>query len=97
MTIGDLIQQLEEARDDLGGDPEVRIAYQPNWPLRAAVAYVTIPPCSDPGDLYGEGEAAPGQDKDGRFCWIAASDAAPWDENPYAPRWAWQQGEADRS
>jgi hypothetical protein len=93
MTIDDLISELEEARDALGGQAEVRIAYQPSWPLRAALAHVTVPL----DDQYEEGEWAAGQDRDSGMLWLAAGSELPWDENPYAPRWAWRHGEASRS
>lgn len=43
MTIDELIEELENARDDLGGHAEVRIAYQQNYPLRGTIARVTAP------------------------------------------------------
>ena len=88
MTIDELIELASEAREDLGGDAEVRIASQPGWPLRAALAYVTIPPSTDPSDLYGPDETAAGQENDGRYLWLATGDL-PDRENPYAPEWAW--------
>ncbi len=33
MTIDQLIHRLEEYRDDLGGDAEVRLMTQQNWPF----------------------------------------------------------------
>lgn len=33
MTIDELIQRLEEYRDDLGGEAEVRLMTQQNWPF----------------------------------------------------------------
>ena len=33
MTIDDLIERLEEYRDHLGGDSEVRLMTQANWPF----------------------------------------------------------------
>jgi len=33
MTINDLIERLEEYRDALGGDVEVRLMTQSNWPF----------------------------------------------------------------
>ena len=33
MTIHELIERLEEYRDDLGGDCEVRLMTQQNWPF----------------------------------------------------------------
>jgi hypothetical protein len=90
MTIDEMIEELESARDDLGGDAPVRIAYQPSWPLRATVASVTVPPSDDPAELYPDDEEAAGQDNDGHVLWIAAG-SAPYDENPYAPKWAWRE------
>ena len=89
MTIDELIELASEAREDLGGDAEVRIASQPGWPLRAALACVTIPHSTDPSDLYGPDETAAGQEKDGTFLWLATGDL-PDGENPYAPEWAWR-------
>lgn len=85
MTLDELIQELESAREDLGGDAEVRIAYQENYPLRGTVARVTVPEMDDP---YSDGESATGQEKDGSMVWIAVC-SAPYDENPYGPAWAW--------
>jgi hypothetical protein len=89
MTIDELIELASEAREDLGGDAEVRIASQPGWPLRAALAYVTIPYSIDPSNLYSADETAAGQEKDGTFLWLATGDL-PDGENPYAPEWAWR-------
>jgi len=40
MTIDELIERLEEYRDDLGGDTEVRLMTQQNWPFENTVAGV---------------------------------------------------------
>ena len=37
MTIEELIKRLEDARDDLGGDAEVRLMTQQNWPFENAI------------------------------------------------------------
>jgi hypothetical protein len=37
MTIDQLIERLEEYRDTLGGDAEVRLMTQQNWPFENAV------------------------------------------------------------
>ena len=65
MTIDELMELASEARENLGGDAEVRIASQPGWPLRAALACVTIPHSTDPSDLYDPDEIAAGQ-REGR-------------------------------
>lgn len=84
-TIDDLISELEEAREQLGGHAQVRIAYQQSYPLRGTIARVTVPDTEDP---YDEGTRASGQDDDGHMCWIAVG-SAPYSENPYGPAWAW--------
>ena len=89
MTIDELIELAGEAREDLGGDAEVRIASQPGYPLRAALACVTIPHSTDPSNLYDTDETAAGREKDGTFLWLATS-GLPDGENPYAPEWAWR-------
>ena len=88
MTIDELIELATEAREDLGGDAQVRIAYQPGYPLRAALSCVTIPYSTDPAELYGPDEQAAEQQHDGTFLWLATGDL-PDRENPYAPGWAW--------
>jgi hypothetical protein len=75
MTIGELIELAAEARRELSGDAQVRIAYQPGWPIRAALRYVTIPPSASPDDLYDQDETAVGQDNDGTFLRLAIGPA----------------------
>lgn len=90
MTLDAAIEALEEARDELGGDALLRVAWQENYPLRGAVTGIKIPGSPDAADLYDEGSAAAGQDQDGRFCWLATEPPdAP--ENPYGPDWAWSR------
>ena len=62
MTIDELIELARDAREDLGGDAQVRIACQPGYPLRAALSCVTVPSSTDPADLYGTDETAVGQE-----------------------------------
>ncbi len=37
MTLNDLIERLEEYRDELGGDCEVRLMTQQTWPFENAI------------------------------------------------------------
>ena len=37
MTIDELIERLEEYRDDLGGEAEVRLMTQANWPFENGI------------------------------------------------------------
>ena len=41
MTIDELIARLEEYRDSLGGDTEVRLMTQQNWPFENEVVGLT--------------------------------------------------------
>lgn len=90
MTIDELIELAAEARDDLGGGAQVRIACQRGYPVRAALEYVTVPRSINPSELYGPDETASGQQDDGTFLWLAVGDF-PDRENPYAPGWAWPE------
>ena len=117
MTLSELIDQLtalQEAHE--GQDPEVRIAYQPSWPLRAKIANVRALTGDDAPDEeeleYARELVAAGDEEADGFAaaqamledhphdpsfegtvvvWLAASDAAPWNESPYAPRSAWDE------
>jgi hypothetical protein len=40
MTINQLIERLEEYRDSIGGDAEVRLMNQQNWPFENTIAGV---------------------------------------------------------
>ena len=37
MTIDELIERLQDYRDDLGGDTEVRLMTQQNWPFENGI------------------------------------------------------------
>lgn len=40
MTIDEMIERLNEYRDQLGGDAEVRMMQQPNWPFQYHIGNV---------------------------------------------------------
>lgn len=55
MTIDEIIQRLEDMREELGsGDVAVRGAFQPNYPLVADITAITavIPEGADGARLY---------------------------------------------
>jgi hypothetical protein len=81
MTIDELIEQAAGAREALGGDAQARIACRPGYPLRAALACVTVPPRTGPSGLASADETAAGQQNDGTFLWLAAG-GLPGPENP---------------
>lgn len=37
MTINELIERLEEYRDEIGGDAEIRLMTQQNWPFENTI------------------------------------------------------------
>ena len=41
MTIDELIARLEDCRDELGGDAEVRLMTQSNWPFENDIVGIT--------------------------------------------------------
>ena len=59
MTIKELIESLESAMEDVGEDCEVRLAFQPNYPLEYSVGPVEV--------AWGEDEEA---DNDGTVVYI---------------------------
>lgn len=78
MTLDELIAALDDARDEHGGDVEVYIATQPEYPLAFHVSAVSTP------DARGVLED---DDADPRI-FIAASGGNPW-SMPYAPSSCW--------
>lgn len=110
MTIDELIEKLEDAKEEFGedgGDREIRVAFQPSWPLRAKIQNVCVPYdddgphcddhvcyvalCGDCEDAKDAAEEGPPSEEDKRreFLWIAVDQVSDYNENPYAPRWAW--------
>jgi len=87
MTIGELIEALEDIRDSspTGSETEVRIAYQRNYPLAATVAGVT-----DSRDF----DKIMDSDDEEPVAWIATGDIG-WGEDPYASSEAWGGAYAD--
>jgi hypothetical protein len=88
MNIDQMIARLQGLREAYGsGEVELRIAYQPRWPLAARVAAVNadMGPAFDP-DFPGVADA--------RAVWIATGPVSE-DENPYAPEWAWDAEEGE--
>jgi hypothetical protein len=75
VRIDALIEHLEAVRAD-AGDVDVRVAYQPSYPLRGSVEAIGL-------DVELGG--------DERVVWIAVG-SAPYAESPYAPADAWEGG-----
>jgi hypothetical protein len=58
MTIRELIDELEDLREDLGDDTEVRIAQQPSWPFAYSIGEIAATDSVDVGDKDEDGIAA---------------------------------------
>ena len=56
MTLSELIDQLTSIAEDHGDDdPEVIVAYQPNWPMEVAITnIVEIDPLADFDEEFGD-------------------------------------------
>lgn len=54
MTLNELIERLEEIRDEVGGNTAVRGAFQPNYPLITGIDAITtvISDNSDEAGVY---------------------------------------------
>lgn len=83
MTVQELIQELENH------DPQdvVRIAFQPSYPLAANVANVISSAEIMEGVEPEEGDTIEAKP----IVWLAATESVSHDENPYAPREAWNR------
>lgn len=81
MTVQELIDQLECQDPEL----EVRIAFQPSYPLAAHVANIIS------SEEIGGGEEPELEDtiEAKPIVWLAATESVGYNENPYAPRGAW--------
>lgn len=82
------VGELREALEDLDDEVVLRIATQPNWPLRFGVRSIITP-----GDLieYNERENEDhldDEDDGPQFVWIVTGDH-PHDESPYASKDLW--------
>lgn len=75
MKLSDLIEQLEDLRDEHGGDAEVLGAYQPAYPLAGRIIGACVLDAND--------DTQP-------VVWIAIGEH-PYDSSPYAPRAAFEE------
>ena len=83
MTVNELRERLQDAADEGFGQCEVRLAFQPNWPLQMMVAGIATP--DDASRAMGEPDEEP--DDAGSVVYITEG-GHPTDDSPYAPAWA---------
>ena len=83
MTVNEMIERLQEAADDGFGECEVRLAFQPSWPLQFQVGGVATP--DDESRAADDPDEEP--DDASRVVYITEG-SHPRDDSPYAPAWA---------
>lgn len=77
MKLSELIEQLQDHLK-FEGDLEVRIAYQPSYPLAAYLESVSLVEADDDDERATES-----------IVWLAASETVSHRHSPYAPKAAW--------
>ena len=83
MTLNELIERLQEAAEDGFGESEVRLAFQPKWPLQFEIGGVATPD----DESRGGGEPDEEPDDASKVVYIVEG-SHPHDDSPYAPGWA---------
>ena len=74
MTISELIELLEEYRDEIGGDTKVRLMTQENWPFENSIrGLCSGKEISEPGDSDGDDDNSDG-DSDTSVVYIVEQD-----------------------
>lgn len=79
-TVGDLIRALE----DQDASAPLRVAHQPNWPLREVVGDVTT--LGQTGYQEEHDPTDPHAAREDSVVWLVLSGHPSGDESPYAPR-----------
>ena len=78
MTVNEMIERLQEVAEAGSGDCELRLAFQPSWPLQFTIGGV-----AEPEDLSPDEEPVDAAS----VIYIVQGDH-PSDDSPYAPAWA---------
>ncbi len=83
MTVNEMIERLQEAADEGFGDCEVRLAFQPSWPLQFEIGGIATP--DDESREMGE----PDEESNEASSVVYITEGShPRDDSPYAPKWA---------
>jgi hypothetical protein len=90
-TVDRLIERLQEISEEGHGDSEIRLATQPNYPLRYTLAGVAAPADLQlEGNEDGDEDSRPDQDGNtpASYVWLAEGSH---DDRPYdVPREVWE-------
>lgn len=77
MTVNEMIERLQEVAENGSGDRELRLAFQPSWPLQFTIGGVAEPEDASPDEAP---TVAP-------VVYITEG-GHPTEDSPYAPAWA---------
>jgi hypothetical protein len=76
MTVNEMIERLQEVAEEGMGEFELRLAFQPGWPLQFEVGGLATPEET--------------RDEDGRPEVVYLVEGAHPEDTPYAPQWAFE-------
>jgi hypothetical protein len=80
LTVNELIERLQEVAEGGSGDRELRLAFQPSWPLQFTIGGVAEPE-----------DASPDEDQvDAASVIYIVEGNHPSNDSPYAPAWAFE-------
>jgi hypothetical protein len=81
MTVNDLIERLQEVAEEGMGDAEIRLAFQPSWPLQFTVGGIAIPDTDSDAPDEGPVDTTPV---------VYITEGSHPDDSPYAPGWVFE-------
>jgi hypothetical protein len=83
MTVNETIERLQEVAEDGFGECELRLAFQPKWPLQFTIGGIAVP------DDASRGTGEPDEEQDDRASVVYVVEGGhPDNDSPYAPGWA---------
>jgi len=83
MTVNEMIERLQEVAEDGFGECDLRLAFQPNWPLQFTVGGIATP-----DDAYEDEEERESTQEDDAAGIVYIYEGHHPDDSPYAPKWA---------
>jgi hypothetical protein len=83
LTVNEMIDRLQEVAENGSGDCELRLAFQPSWPLQFTVGGIAEP--EEPKDPSSDEEPV-----DATQIVYIVEGSHPSDNSPYAPAWAFE-------
>jgi hypothetical protein len=83
MTVNEAIERLTEVAEEGFGECELRLAFQPRWPLQFTIGGIAVPD----EESRSAGDSDEEQDDAASAVYIVEGEH-PRDDSPYAPDWA---------